>query len=499
MKRIILALLLALSVCSVLQAQELKTPSQANGFSKPSTYKELTSFVQQLDLKSDFLETEVIGQSSEQRNLYALKFSSSGFGKDPSKIKVLIFAQQHGNEQSGKEGALLLAAELVKPENHYLFDRIDLAVVPQMNPDGSEKNQRRNGHDMDLNRNHLILTEPETRAMHSFFDKYLFEVTEDVHEYSPYSEDWEKYGYRKNADITLGTTTNVNVWDKIRELSNQDAVPSILKYLNNKGYSSFVYCPGGPPGVDYIRHSTFDINDGRQSLGILNSFSFIQEGMNGEDTFADNLQKRATSQMTGMMGLLDYAYKNQISIKELVAEGRKQLLNPDYGSTVSIQMEHVPNGSKLMLPLKSYSTQADTVVEVSDYRPVVKSTLDVTRPMGYLVPASNNELINWLDSQAIIHSKYLASGKASIEQYKITKIDSLDFERDIIINPVVESRIITLEDPSSYIFVPVNQLKGNMIIIALEPKSELGLVTYKQFEDLLKPGLPFPVLRLDKQ
>jgi len=393
----------------------------------------------------------------------------------------------------------LLASELVKPENHYLFDRIDLALIPQVNPDGSEKNQRRNGHDMDLNRNHLILTEPETRALHRFFDKYLFEVTIDVHEYSPYGEDWEKFGYRKNADVTLGATTNVNVWDKIRDLSNNDAVPAILKYISNTGYSSFVYCPGGPPGIDYIRHSTFDINDGRQSLGILNSFSFIQEGMNGEDTYAGNLQKRATSQLTGMMGLLDYAYKNKNTLKDLVAAGRKQLMNPDYGGSVSIQSDHFPDGSKLLLPLKSYSTSRDTVVEVIDYRPVVKSTLDIQRPLGYLVPDSLTELINWLDLQSISYRKFKPSGITSIVQYSIIRLDSIDFERDMIINPLVESGKIVLKDASSYVFVPVDQLKGNMLIIALEPKSMLGLVTYKQYEHLLKPGLPFPVLRLEKQ
>jgi murein tripeptide amidase MpaA len=62
---------------------------------------------------------------------------------------------------------------------------MDIAIVPQMNPDGSEQNQRRNGNNADLNRNHLILTEPETMALHRFFDNYLFEVTMDIHEYFP--------------------------------------------------------------------------------------------------------------------------------------------------------------------------------------------------------------------------------------------------------------------------------------------------------------------------
>ena len=126
-------------------AQQIPIPIDKNNFAKVTSYQELTDFVQQLDKSSGLLDVETIGQSVQDRNLYALKFSSSIFGKDKSKLKVLFLAQQHGNEQSGKEGALLLAQSLLKPENKYLFDNIDIAIIPQMNPDGSEINQRRNG------------------------------------------------------------------------------------------------------------------------------------------------------------------------------------------------------------------------------------------------------------------------------------------------------------------------------------------------------------------
>ena len=168
--------------------KDLITPLQKSDYKKITSHAELSQFIKEVDEKSDLIKCEVLAKSVEGRELFAVYFSKDGFGKDESKIKVLIFAQQHGNEQSGKEGALLLINELLKPENQYLFDKIDFVLVPQMNPDGSEKNQRRNGNSMDLNRNHLILTEPETIGLHNLFNKYLFEVTMDVHEYSPYGE-----------------------------------------------------------------------------------------------------------------------------------------------------------------------------------------------------------------------------------------------------------------------------------------------------------------------
>ncbi|MFZ1520094.1 MAG: M14 family zinc carboxypeptidase [Ignavibacteriaceae bacterium] len=488
-------MLMAVNVFS----QSILTPLQKSDYKKITSHVELSQFIKEIDEKTDFIKSEVLTKSVEGRELFAVYFSKDGFGKDESKIKVLIFAQQHGNEQSGKEGALLLINELLKPESQYLFDKIDFALVPQMNPDGSEKNQRRNGNSMDLNRNHLILTEPETIGLHKLFNKYLFEVTMDVHEYAPYGETYKQYGYRHNNDEELGVNTNINIDEKIRTLQKKVYLPYIEKYFKDRNFSYFEYSPGGPPEIDYIRHSTFDINDGRQSLGIQNTLSFIQEGLNGKDVFIDNIKHRAEGQMTGMRGLLEFAYNHKDEIKSLVKTEREKLINNKVSDKVAIQLDHFSDGNKLELPFLSYYSNKDTVITVSDYRPVVKSIYDVVRPKGYLVPKSLMEIVDWANRHELTYSDYKKSDDDKLEQYFISGIDSMDFERDIIVNPTVEVDPIRNDlNEEDYILIPVNQLRNNMIVIALEPKSELGLVTYKQFEHLLKKGEIFPILRLVK-
>ena len=457
-------------------AQNLLTPLQKSNYKKITSHSDLAQYIKEADEKSDLIKCEVLAKSVEGKELFAVYFSKDGFGKDESKIKVLIFAQQHGNEQSGKEGALLLINELLKPENLYLFDKIDFALVPQMNPDGSEKNQRRNGNNMDLNRNHLILTEPETIGLHKLFNKYLFEVTMDVHEYAPYGETYKNYGYRHNNDEEVGVNTNTNVSEEIRTLQKKKYLPFIKEYFNDRNFSYFEYSPGGPPEIDYIRHSTFDINDGRQSLGIQNTFSFIQEGLNGKDVFLDNIKHRAEGQMTGMLGLLEFAYNHKDEIKSLVNDEREKLISNKVSNKVAIQLDHFSDGSKLELPLLSYYTNKDTVITVNDYRPVVKSVYDVERPKGYLVPKSLKEIVDWAVRHELIYSEYKRSNDDKIEQYFISGIDSMDFERDIIVNPTVEVKSISNNlNENDFIFIPVNQLRNNMIVIALEPKSELRI------------------------
>lgn len=471
-----------------------QTPLEKNNYQKLTSYEELTVYVHQLDNLSDILKVEIIGQSVEGRNLYALKFSNSEFGKDTSKIKILIFAQQHGDEQSGKEGALILARELLKPELENLFEKVDLTLIPQMNPDGSEINIRHNSNGMDLNRNHLILTEPEVIALHKLFDKYLFEATMDVHEYYPYTEEYLQYGYIKYFDEQIGTLTNPNVSERIRSFSNDEYLPFIKSYLNERKFSFHNYIPGGPPEKYLIRYSTYDINDGRQSFGIQNSFSFIQEGKNGKDSL-DNINRRANGQALGMMGFLEFLSQNKNRIKSFVNTERSKLIFGDISDSVAIQMEHVGNGNKLTVPLRSIYTDTDSLITVTDFRPVVKSIYDVERPIGYLIPKNLTELYDWALRQNLIISPFKFTADQSTQEYYVSEIDSIDFEGDIVVNPVVELREVKI-NPDDYYFIPTNQLKNNMIVTALEPKSILGLVTYKQYAHLLKAGEYFPVLRV---
>lgn len=492
MIKILLSILL---VFNFLFAQQ--TPLQKSTFTKLTSHSELTDFIKEVDSSSDLIKTEVLTKSVEGRELFVVYFSEGEFGADENKIKILIFAQQHGNEQSGKEAALLLINELQKPHNQYLFDKIDFALIPQMNPDGSEKNQRRNGNGMDLNRNHLILTEPETIALHKFFNKYLFEVTMDVHEYWPFGEEWKKLGYRRNFDVTVGAVTNINISDKIRNISYQKYLPFIFNFISEKGYSVFHYLPGGPVGANYLRYSTFDINDGRQSFGIQNTLSFIQEGMNGENYSTDNIEHRAKGQMTGMLGLLKFCYDNKDEIKQTISDERQKLIENKVDDKVKIQLNHFADGSKLKLKLLSYYSNNDTIVTVDDFRSVVKSTYSVKRPKGYLIPKKLTELKEWMNNHNLFYTDAKLESCDKVEEYMIDSIGIIDFERDTVINPYVSINEVTDKiNLSEYYLLPVNQLKNNMIVIALEPKSMLGLVTYKQFEHLLKLNKKFPILRV---
>lgn len=487
-------LILAFFVCELVCQNEILTPLEKSNYSKLTSHRELLEYVNFIDNISSLVEVETITRSREGREIVVLYFSREKFGIDKNKLRILFFAQQHGNEQSGKEGSLLLIKKLLSKENKFLFDKIDLALIPQMNPDGSERNQRRNANDVDLNRNHLILTEPETQALHKLFNKYRFEITLDVHEYYPYSDGWRNFGYYKNADEQLGLVTNLNISPYIKKLSKEKVLPFVSNWLKERSFSFCEYVVGGPPNIERLRFSTTDINDGRQSFGILNTLSFILEGKNGRDLQIDNIKRRAEGQSEAMLSLLHFAYLNAKEIKKLILEERKKLLKST--DDIVIYSDHFNNGSKFILPVWDIHRDRDTVIEVENFNPEVRKIISVKKPKGYLFSSKDTMLVNFIKNHQINYTQKMPY-KSKLVGYEILFIDSVQFEGELVIHPKVNLRIIDKKDLiGDYVFIPLDQIYNNLIVNALEPQSVIGLIQYNNFRYLIENKL-YPIFRVE--
>jgi hypothetical protein len=295
--------------------------------------------------------------------------------------------------------------------------------------------------------------------------------------------------------MTIGTTTNLNVPEPIRKFSFEQYVPYFLAYVDKRNFSAFHYCPGGPPVDAIMRFSTFDINDGRQSLGIQNTLSFIQEGMNGRDDSIENLQHRAFGQKEGMMALLTFVRDHHHEIKILVVHERSQARKNQAGELVTLQASHVSDGSALKMPLLSLSTGKDTIISIRNWCPVVKSIYDVVKPRGYLIPRDCTLLKDWALRHKFPRELYTPEPGDVLEQYQIESLKSIDFEGDTIIDPVLSTRKVKVIK-KQYYFYPASGDKAMLLILGLEPKSMTGLATYPAYSGYLQPGKTWPVVRV---
>jgi hypothetical protein len=419
-------------------------------------------------------------------------------------LTVLISCQQHGNEPSGKEAALELAHQLVRDDGGIL-DHLDLILVPQVNPDGSEAGTRRNAADADLNRNHVILSEPEIQALHDLFLDWMPEVTLDVHETNVAKTSWMTVGYLKDPDEQLGGVTNLNIDEGIRALSADFMVPEVGRRIREAGVSFHEYVVGGPPEEARIRFSTTDINDSRQSMGIYNTLSFLFEGKRWDDHTA-HIGKRTEAQVVALRSFLETVAANAELISETVSTARDSLTAGAGPSRIHLRQDYRrdPERPTLRYPIFDLRTWASREAELGNFEPLVVPLVSVDRPWGYAIPPEQEELVALLERHRIEFTRLAAASGARVERYVIEAVTEVEVEDKDADDVSVQVRREMLEIPAGTIVVPLSQPASNLIPLLLEPQSlwapygERG-GRHLALGSLIETGTIFPVVRIMKE
>src|SRR5690606_29614640 len=114
--------------------------------------------------KQSEIQFQILGHSLQCRPVY---LASYGQGD----ISVLLWSQMHGDESTATMALLDLFnfLESTYPEDQSFLSalktRLTLYFIPMLNPDGAEEFQRRNAASIDLNRDALDLSSPESRLL----------------------------------------------------------------------------------------------------------------------------------------------------------------------------------------------------------------------------------------------------------------------------------------------------------------------------------------------
>ena len=107
--------------------------------------------------------------------------------------KLMYLCRQHGHEPASTEGALAFVRDLVKadPDSILAEDlrHVTVYIVPMANPDGAEAFLRHNAHNVDLNRDWLKRTQPETQAYYRAINRIKPDMMTDQHELYPNDTD----------------------------------------------------------------------------------------------------------------------------------------------------------------------------------------------------------------------------------------------------------------------------------------------------------------------
>jgi hypothetical protein len=474
------------------------TPLESAESEVLTSYEDMMGFLGGLQTETEAFTLDTIGHSVEGRALIVLRFEASGEGRPEGteRLKVLIYAQQHGNEPSGKEAAIALARDIANGAFTGLHQAVDFYLVPQVNPDGSEMGQRRNAGDMDLNRDHLPLSTPEIAALHSLYHEILPDVTLDVHEYGFAGSTWVEAGFHKNFGQQIGALSNANMSLALRKYAWDRVIPQMEEELKQKDVFLQRYLVTDGPEARF-RYSTTALNDGRNSMGINHSLSFLIEGRNGL-TVESDIRERARQQLETIKAFLRFFVEHATEVKDLVARERASLTGRDLSPDVALVMDYVqdPDRPTVTVGVIDLETGEERELVIEAFHPSVEATLFVPRPLGYVIPARMTSVLGVLERHGIQVQTQDVPTSATLDSYRIDAVTpSQKEDKDFLAVDVTAVRgegSIAAGD----VIVWCDQMASNLIVTLLEPQSQWGLAPLPEFADLLTEGSEYPIKRI---
>jgi hypothetical protein len=461
---------------------------------KPIEYDILKLFSNKVE-KLDFIDVSVEGKTTQDRSLFLFHIYR---GNEPSKWKVFFFAQQHGNESAGKDALIYLIYQ-ISQRPKILPEDVELWLMPMVNPDGAENNERRNGNGIDLNRDHQLLSQLETQTLHKIYRRIMPHISVDCHEFARDSKDYDDKGWLEWPLIMMGCTNNPLFETGIIERGIRWCED--VKYvMNEKGHNYTRYYLGGLPPNDELRYSAPDVDDARNGFGEYGGLSFIIESgvkYNAEDPNAD-IRKRVDAYLDLLKQFLN---KDEFRADDINAITQSRLTKvPEFipinyfwgnkGQKIT-KVNVIEKNSGEVRQIRTANFMHDLIIKSS-----------VKTPQGYVVSKEDTELFKiLLDRHAIPYQKLIQSKKYKVERCKLVKIE--DF-RDEVYNRYAGRQIVKYDTTiqkefgAGSIFISLNNIDGKRAALLLEPLQLYGLYQYQDFRNLIGEDKAIPVWRILK-
>ena len=467
-------------------------PADHREINKPVNYEQMKGFLEKL-AGQEFISIETIGKTVAGRDLFVVKLDHK---KSQDPWRVLFYAQQHGNEPAGKEALLYLIRQIAqKPD--LLPDDVSLWIIPTVNPDGAEADQRRNKNGADLNRDHQTLAQPEIRALYTTFRLFMPHVSVDCHEFARDSEDFSGKGWLEWPLIMMDTANNPLFHPDIVSAGVR-WVNQVAPYMEQKGHNYTRYHVGGVPPDEEQRFSSPEVDDGRNGLGAYGGLSFIIESgvQRSVKEGEDDLGLRVDAYLDLLTRFI-YDDSHRAEDMKIVAQARSGSL-PDF---IPTNYFWGSLGQKIT-PVKVIDKQsAETrFIQTANFMTDMIIKKNVTTPAAYAIGAEQAEPFIRLLKDHDLKYEILASEKKYLAQ-GVELIEYADKE-DEVYNRYAGRQVVKPQAPKEKAFgkgsiiVKLDQLNSIRTILLLEPNMMYGIYNSQDYRKLVDENNILPVWRI---
>jgi hypothetical protein len=491
LKRLLPAIFAVVPAVLWAQAPTAWFPENHRKLTTTISFAEMEAFLKSVDGKGPVSVT-VEGTSAGGRSLYLVHASRSLIAP----WRIFFYAQQHGDEVASKDALLFLIRNIAtKPE---LLPRdVDLWIMPMVNPDGAEAGTRRNSAGADLNRDHIVLEQPETQALHRVARRLRAQVAVDCHEFTRDSEERRKRGWIAWPDITMDGLNN--------PLFDPAVVSAALRWVEESaapeaqaGHTFLRYSVGGLPPDEEQRPSAPDIDGGLNALGMYGGLSFIIEAamMRSEKEASADLGKRVDAYLVLFWRFINGDGHRQEDLATIQRARHRPL--PAF---IPTNYFWVNIGAKVtQFPVLEAATGHTLLIPTANMMTDMAVKMTVPTPLGYAVePGAAQDFEKLLRRQGIPYEELTAPRTVRAERCTLLRVED---QFDEVYNRYEGRQIVQRAEPSDRelqpgsLWVPLAGESAIRAALVLEPAAMYGLYQYPRFRALVAADGSLPVLRV---
>jgi hypothetical protein len=436
---------------------------------------EMATFLATLARESRHVRVTSLGRSTQGRDIPLLYVTQEGLD-DPASIGRLgrpviwLIGQQHGNEPAGGEAMLAVAAALSSGELKPLLGRLSVVIVPRGNVDGAATDRRDLASGADPNRDHLLLSQPEVRALHAAMRTLPPDVVIDHHEFSVAWRWVEKFGALQGPDVTILEATHPAVPEALTDIARSLYRPALEAAMKGNGLSSHDYVTTSPDRAD--RSVSLGGNApgiARNTFGLRGSVSYLIE-TRGVGIGLQSYQRRVATHYLLAKAVLEASASDPAGLRTRIDAARAAAAVGPLELVVSHRLGERP----IVLPLIDPQNGAPkpTDVTLADSRKVEPTGLR-RRPLGYLVLRGARPVAERLALNEVLACEVAASARLEVEAYRVTRVKTRANRESI--NPDQSMQVTVsasmVDVPIGALWVPMEQPAAGIVAAALEPDS----------------------------
>jgi hypothetical protein len=122
-------------------------------------------------------QLEIIGKSVHDNPIYRFQIGTG-------KTKILLWSQMHGNESTTTKALIdfLNVLNGNSEQANILLKTFTFCAIPMLNPDGAKLYTRENANKVDLNRDSVALSQPESRVLREVFENFEPDFCYNLHD-----------------------------------------------------------------------------------------------------------------------------------------------------------------------------------------------------------------------------------------------------------------------------------------------------------------------------